>query len=158
MIRRRRRCGTRRRRCRRGAGIRDGSFHGRIPLMASSMELEKDRPFDALVDIVIPQDQAGIRDGRSASPATAVSIRDRSRPGRARPGAVLSRRSIGCSRCHGVYDGRGNVDWPGVHADVGTDPARRDIVSDGFIEAFNVEPARRRRLARSRAAAMRRRR
>ena len=32
----------------------DGSFHGAFPLMASSMELEKDRPFDALVRDVIP--------------------------------------------------------------------------------------------------------
>src|SRR5215208_2592351 len=31
----------------------DGSFHGRIPLMASSMELEKDRPFDDLVEFVV---------------------------------------------------------------------------------------------------------
>ena len=37
----------------------DGSFHGHYPLMASSMELEKDRGFDALVDVVIPR----IKDG-----------------------------------------------------------------------------------------------
>ena len=49
-------------------------------------------------------------------------------------------KSVGCSRCHGVYDGRGNVDWPGVHKDVGTDPARRDIVSDGFRAAFASSP------------------
>jgi hypothetical protein len=39
-----------------------------------------------------------------------------------------------------VYDGRGNVDWPGVHKDVGTDPARREIVSDGFRAAFASSP------------------
>ena len=37
-----------------GRWYADGSFHGRFPLMASSMELEKDRPFDALVTSVIP--------------------------------------------------------------------------------------------------------
>jgi hypothetical protein len=49
-------------------------------------------------------------------------------------------RSIGCSRCHGVYDGNGTVRWPGVHTNVGTDPGRRDIVSAGFIEAFRQSP------------------
>jgi len=38
-----------------GRWYSDGSFHGEIPLMASSMELEKDRSFDALVDVVIPR-------------------------------------------------------------------------------------------------------
>ena len=37
-----------------GRWYTDGSFHGPFPLMASSMELEKDRPFDALVHVVIP--------------------------------------------------------------------------------------------------------
>ena len=32
-----------------------------------------------------------------------------------------TRREIGCYRCHGVYDGQGNVDWPGVHRPIGTD-------------------------------------
>jgi hypothetical protein len=58
----------------------------------------------------------------------------------ARGRALFYAKSMGCSRCHGVYDGRGNVDWPGVHAEVGTDPGRRDIVTDGFIEAFNNSP------------------
>ncbi|HEX7139472.1 MAG TPA: hypothetical protein VF219_16585, partial [Vicinamibacterales bacterium] len=38
-----------------GRWYTDGSFRGRFPLMASSMELEKDRPFDALVRIVVPK-------------------------------------------------------------------------------------------------------
>ena len=38
-----------------GRWYSDGSFHGPVPLMASSMELEKDRPFDALVDSVLPK-------------------------------------------------------------------------------------------------------
>jgi hypothetical protein len=49
---------------------------------------------------------------------------------------------VGCSRCHGTYDGQGHVDWPGIHTDVGTDPARRDLVSDQFIEAFEQSPLR----------------
>src|SRR5690606_24818678 len=47
---------------------------------------------------------------------------------------------IGCSRCHGEYDGRGGVRWPGVHADVGTDRARLDLVVPQFVEAFNESP------------------
>ena len=38
-----------------GRWYTDGSFHGPFPLMASSMELEKDRPFDALVNVVVPK-------------------------------------------------------------------------------------------------------
>jgi hypothetical protein len=47
---------------------------------------------------------------------------------------------MGCSRCHGVYDGKGNVAWPGVHTDVGTDRGRLDIVSEGFVAAFDSSP------------------
>jgi hypothetical protein len=47
---------------------------------------------------------------------------------------------MGCARCHGEYDGQGNVRWPGVHKDVGTDGARRDVVSPGFVAAFNGSP------------------
>ena len=38
-----------------GRWYTDGSFHGPFPLMASSMELEKDRSFDALAAIVVPK-------------------------------------------------------------------------------------------------------
>ena len=37
-----------------GRWYSDGSFHGPFPLMASSMELEKDRPFDDLEGFVVP--------------------------------------------------------------------------------------------------------
>jgi hypothetical protein len=47
---------------------------------------------------------------------------------------------VGCFACHGVYDGRGHVDWPGVHTDVGTDRGRLDVVSAGFIDAFVHSP------------------
>ena len=117
----------------------DGSFHGRYPLMASSMELEKDRGFDALVEVVIPrikeEFESVIRDLRP--PPYPYDI-DRALAER---GRVLFRsREVGCSECHGVYDGQGNVLWPGVHSDVGTDPARLDLVSGQFIEAFEQSP------------------
>ncbi len=122
-----------------GRWYSDGSFHGRIPLMASSMELEKDRPFRELVNHVIPtikqEFESVIRHLRpprypyDVDPALA-----------ARGRALFYSRSIGCSRCHGRYDGEGNVDWPGVHVDVGTDPARLDVVSDAFIDAFADSP------------------
>ena len=113
-----------------GRWYTDGSFHGPFPLMASSMELEKDRPFDALVQVVMPTDQGRVRIGRSV-PAAAARIRTRSIARSPSAGAQLFySQEIGCSQCHGVYDGRGHVDWPGVHTDVGTDRCRLDVVSD----------------------------
>ena len=117
----------------------DGSFHGPIPLMASSMELEKDRSFESLVDVVIPRIRSEfdsvIRHLRA--PPYPYDI-DRNLAERGRQ--LFYSKSVGCARCHGVYDGRGGVDWPGVHKDVGTDRARRDIVSDAFIAAFDASP------------------
>jgi RoxA-like, cytochrome c-like len=123
----------------RGRWYSDGSFHGRIPLMASSMELEKDRSFDALVDTVIPKIKEEFDSVvRHLRPPPYPYDIDRDLAARGR--ALFYSASMGCSRCHGVYDGRGNVEWPGVNAEVGTDPGRREIVSDGFIEAFNASP------------------
>jgi len=122
-----------------GRWYSDGSFHGRIPLMASSMELEKDRSFDSLVDVVIPRITAEFDSvvGHLRPPAYPYEIdRDLAERGR----RLFYSKSVGCARCHGVYDGQGNVDWPGVHKDVGTDPARREIVSNGFIAAFVSSP------------------
>jgi RoxA-like, cytochrome c-like len=117
----------------------DGSFHGRIPLMASSMELEKDRPFDALVDQVIPtikQEFDGVI--RHLRPPPYPYAIDRTLAARGRD--LFYSERIGCHRCHGRYDGKGNVDWPGVHIDVGTDRARLDVVSREFIAAFDNSP------------------
>jgi hypothetical protein len=122
-----------------GRWYSDGSFHGRIPLMASSMELEKDRSFDSLVDVVIPRIKSEFDSvvQHLRPPAYPYAI-DRELAERGR--RLFYSKPVGCSRCHGVYDGRGNVDWPGVHKDVGTDPARREIVSDGFRAAFASSP------------------
>ncbi len=122
-----------------GRWYADGSFHGHIPLMASSMELEKDRSFEALVDVVMPRIKAEfdavIRHLRPPPYPYAI---DRAL---AEKGKVLFySEAMGCSRCHGVYDGRGNVAWPGVHRDVGTDRSRIEVVSQGFIDAFNQSP------------------
>jgi processive rubber oxygenase RoxA-like protein len=123
----------------RGRWYSDGSFHGRIPLMASSMELEKDRSFDSLVDVVIPRIKSEFDTvvQHLRPPPYPYEI-DRELAERGR--RLFYSKGIGCSRCHGVYDGRGNVDWPGVHKDVGTDPARREIVSDGFRSVFASSP------------------
>jgi hypothetical protein len=117
----------------------DGSFHGPFPLMASSMELEKDRPFDALVATVLPAIKTEfasvvrhLRPPRYPHPIDGA-LADRGRE-------LFYSAGIGCFRCHGRYDGRGSVDWPGVHADVGTDRARLDVVSDQFIDVFNRSP------------------
>jgi hypothetical protein len=123
----------------RGRWYSDGSFHGQIPLMASSMELEKDRSFDSLVDVVIPRIKSEFESvvQHLRPPPYPYEI-DRELAERGR--RLFYSKSVGCSRCHGVYDGRGNVDWPGVHKDVGTDPARREIVSEGFRSVFASSP------------------
>ena len=122
-----------------GRWYTDGSFHGPIPLMASSMELEKDRPFDALIGVVVPK----IREQfdsviRHLRPPRYPHEIDQALAARGRE--LFYSQEAGCSRCHGVYDGRGNVQWPGVHADVGTDRSRIDVVTDGFIDVFNKSP------------------
>ena len=122
-----------------GRWYTDGSFHGRVPMMASSMELEKDRPFDALVHTVIPTIKLEFDSVIShlRPPPYPYSIdRDLAERGR----ALFYSKELRCSRCHGEYDGQGNVRWPGVHTDVGTDRSRRDVVSEGFIEAFDRSP------------------
>ena len=117
----------------------DGSFHGIYLLMASSMEREKDRGFDALVDVVIPTIKEEFESVlRHLKPPPYPYEIDRALAERGR--ALFESSAVGCVRCHGVYDGQGNVDWPGVHANVGTDPARRDLVSAQFIEAFDQSP------------------
>src|SRR3954468_551088 len=122
-----------------GRWYTDGSFHGRVPMMASSMELEKDRPFDALVQTVIPaikqEFDSVITHLRPPSYPHAIdaALAEKGRQ-------LFYSQELRCSRCHGEYDGAGNVRWPGVHADVGTDRRRRDVVSDGFIQAFNASP------------------
>ena len=117
----------------------DGSFHGDFPLMASSMELEKDRPFDALITKVIPRIKEEF-----------ASVVQHLRPPRypygidealaAQGKTLFHSPEVGCSGCHGKYDGRGNVDWPGVHVDVGTDRARLEIVTPQFVSAFDQSP------------------
>jgi len=117
----------------------DGSFHGPYPLMASSMELEKDRPFDALVKIVMPRIKNQFESvvGHLRPPRYPYAI-DPALAARGRE--LFYSKDVGCSRCHGEYDGRGNVRWPGMFADVGTDRSRLDVVSDGFTAAFNDSP------------------
>jgi hypothetical protein len=122
-----------------GRWYTDGSFHGPFPLMASSMELEKDRPFDALVQVVVPTIKAEFAAViRHLRPPRYPYAIDRALAARGRE--LFYSKEIGCSSCHGVYDGQGRVEWPGVHADVGTDRSRLEVVSDRFIEAFNGSP------------------
>lgn len=122
-----------------GRWYTDGAFHGTFPLMASSMELEKDRSFDALVNVVVPAIKAEFETViQHLRPPRYPYAIDRELADRGR--ALFNSKEMGCARCHGDYDGRGNVKWPGVHRDVGTDRARLDVVSPGFIDAFNASP------------------
>jgi hypothetical protein len=117
----------------------DGSFHGPFPLMASSMELEKDRPFDDLVGSVVPtikqEFDSVIRHLRPPRYPYTID-HELAKKGE----QLFYSTQVGCYRCHGTYDGKGNVDWPGKHVDVGTDRARLDVVSGRFIDAFNGSP------------------
>jgi hypothetical protein len=122
-----------------GRWYSDGSFHGRYPLMASSMELEKDRAFDDLVGIVIPRIKSEFDSVlRYVMPPRYPYEIDAELAERGR--VLFESREVGCSGCHGTYDGNGNVDWPGAHRDVGTDAARRDLVSEQFMDAFDRSP------------------
>jgi hypothetical protein len=124
-----------------GAGrwYSDGSFHGSIPLMASSMELEKDRSFDALVNVVIPRIRTEFDDVvKYLRPPPYPYAIDRELAERGK--TLFYSESIGCSSCHGVYNSSGGVEWPGAHRDVGTDRSRLDVVSQGFIDAFDASP------------------
>ena len=122
-----------------GRWYADGSFHGRFPLMASSMELEKDRSFDALVESVIPTIKSEFESViRHLRPPPYPYEVDATLAARGKE--LFYSREMGCARCHGVYDGRGNVEWPAVHKDVGTDRSRLDVVSDKFIDAFRHSP------------------
>jgi len=117
----------------------DGSFHGPFPLMASSMELEKDRPFDALVQVVVPKIKEEFESViRHLRPPRYPYEIDQALAARGRE--LFYSQDIGCHRCHGTYDGGGNVEWPGVHTSVGTDRSRLDVVSEGFVDAFNNSP------------------
>ena len=122
-----------------GRWYTDGSFLGPFPLMASSMELEKDRPFDALVQVVIPTIKTEFETVvRHLRPPRYPYEIDQELAARGRE--LFNSREVGCAHCHGTYDGQGNVDWPGVHTDVGTDRSRLDVVSGEFIEAFDASP------------------
>jgi hypothetical protein len=107
--------------------------------MASSMELEKDRSFEALATVVIPRIKSQfesvvrhLEPPRYPYPVDPVLA--------AKGRKLFNSAEIGCARCHGVYDGRGHVDWPGVHTDVGTDRARLEVVSPAFVDAFRGSP------------------
>lgn len=122
-----------------GRWYTDGSFHGPFPLMASSMELEKDRSFDTLVASVIPRIKQEFDTViRYLRPPPYPYAIDRELAERGR--ALFNSPAVGCARCHGTYDGRGNVKWPGTHVDVGTDRGRLGIVSPAFIDAFDRSP------------------
>lgn len=122
-----------------GRWYADGSFHGLFPLMASSMELEKDRPFDALIESVMPRIKGEFDSViRHLRPPPYPYAIDRELAERGR--ALFNSRAVGCASCHGSYDGHGGVRWPGIHVDVGTDRHRLAVVSPAFIDAFDHSP------------------
>ena len=122
-----------------GRWYSDGSFHGPVPMMASSMELEKDRPFDALVDSVLPK----IKRSSSRSSATCDRRRIRTRsigrsPPRARPSST--RRRWAAPAATASTTDRATSAGPAFTKTSAPIGARRDVVSHGFIAAFNGSP------------------
>lgn len=93
-----------------GRWYSDGSFHGPFPLMASSMELEKDRSFETLSTAVVPviKDEftSVIQHLRAPRYPYAIDV-VLAEKGR----ALFNSREMGCASCHGTYDGRGA--WTG---------------------------------------------
>lgn len=117
----------------------DGSFTGEFPLMASSMELALDQSFDKLATAVVPQIQADFREViQFLRPPRYPYAIDAAAATRGK--ALFESERIGCAGCHGTYDGRGNVRWTGRHMDVGTDPARAQLVNASFVAAFQASP------------------
>lgn len=117
----------------------DGSFHGETPLMASSMELFKGRSYGEIEASVIPAiRQEFLAVVRHIRPPRYPYEIDSALASKGRE--LFYSDAIGCYRCHGEYDGRGNVRWTGKHADVGTDRGRIDVVSEAFIDAFDSSP------------------
>jgi hypothetical protein len=117
----------------------DGSFRGKFSLMASSMELKLDRSFDGLAKSVIPQIKSDFQNVIQylRPPHYPYSV-DPKLAERGR--ALFYSEEVGCYKCHVIYDGQGGVRWTGTHADVGTDPARINLVTNDFIEAFDKSP------------------
>jgi hypothetical protein len=117
----------------------DGSFHASLPLMASSMELELDQSFDKLVTSVLPTIKRDFETViRHLRPPRYPYAIDQALAAKGK--ALFYAGEIGCAKCHGVHDENGGVQWTGMHMDVGTDRARIEVVTDGFIDAFNRSP------------------
>ena len=117
----------------------DGSFHASLPLMASSMELELDQSFDKLVTSVLPTIKRDFETViRHLRPPRYPYAIDHALAAKGK--ALFYADEIGCAKCHGVHDENGGVQWTGMHMDVGTDRARIEVVTDGFIDAFNRSP------------------
>jgi hypothetical protein len=117
----------------------DGSFRGEYPLLASSMELALDRSFDHLMVRVIPTiraDFAGVIQHLRPPKYPYAIDRELARKGR----ELFYAKAVGCARCHGEYDGEGNCRWTGLHADVGTDRARLEMVNESFVASFRASP------------------
>ena len=123
-----------------GRWYADGSFHGPFPAHGVVDGAREGSVVRCAGEVGHPDDQGGVR-RRSSVTFGRRHIRMTIDAALAARGKELFySQEIGCARCHGVYDGRGNVDWPGVHKDVGTDRSRLDVVSDRFIAAFDRSP------------------
>jgi hypothetical protein len=103
------------------------------------MELFKDRSYEELEQFVIPAIRKGFLNvvAHIKPPKYPHEIDETLA---AKGKELFYSKEIGCYGCHGVYDGKGNVQWPGKHVDVGTDRGRIEVVSQGFIDVFSGTP------------------
>ena len=123
-----------------GRWYTDGSFHGPIPLMASSMELEKDRSFDALVDVVVPKIKEEFDSVIRHLRPPRYPYADRSGAGGARARAVLLAGGRMLSVSRACTTAGATCSGPACMPTSARIGRGLDVVSDGFIDAFNRSP------------------
>ncbi len=117
----------------------DGSFRGQYALMSTTMELKKGRSFDEIERHVLPRIKKQFDEvvQHLRPPRYPHSI-DRALAAEGK--RLFYSSQMGCHTCHGTYDEDGNVEWTGVHVDVGTDRVRLEVVTKGFTDAFRESP------------------
>ena len=117
----------------------DGSFRGQYALMSTTMELKKGRSFDEIERHVLPRIKKQFNEVvQHLRPPRYPYFIDRALAAKGK--TLFYSAQMGCHTCHGRYDEDGNVEWTGIHVDVGTDRVRLEVVTKGFTDAFQESP------------------
>lgn len=117
----------------------DGRFRGQYALMSTTMELKKGRSFDEIERYVLRRIKKQFDDVvQHLRPPRYPHFIDRALAAQGKK--LFYSAQLGCHTCHGTYDENGNVEWTGVHVDVGTDRVRLEVVTKRFMDAFQESP------------------